>query len=468
MSEGSGVWYVRARGRILGPFSWSQLQGLRDRGQLVGFHEVSRDKQNWSGAASLTELFGAATSAAPGGSHAVSSVSVATPVAEDWYYNQGGSAAGPISAQRLVSYIRAGQITADTLVWKDGLPTWLPVRNLPELVPFLPAPAGVGATNPGAYASSLAAPAVAVGAPAGRGWQWVLGIAAGAVLLVLLGAAAFVLADWYRRGEWRAAGTGHTPYVNSQTSVEIPRAIGLVVAAASVTNLKTGEMIEVPGSRGTCFALSPSGYLLTNRHVVDEYVKLTRADAKIDEIVQKQQCRIKPRLWVYFAKEKYEAKVVHMNTKYDIAILKVEREGPYFRLCTRPKIVQGTHIFALGFPVASSEPLSVEGAVQRGARKLSETVESVLDESDYRYSITDGIVSLLRSELGVEYIQHSASISGGNSGGPLIYDDGSVLGVNTLVAFDKEKPGVGVKYYAVNLRQVVKELSRNIPDLDLE
>ncbi len=180
-----------------------------------------------------------------------------------------------------------------------------------------------------------------------------------------------------------------------------------MVAVASVTNLKTGELIEVPGSRGTCFALSPTGYLLTNRHVVDEYVKLTRADAKIDEIVQKQQCRITPRLWVYFAKDKYEAKVIHMNTKYDIAILKVEREGPYFRLSARPKIIQGTHIFALGFPVASSEPLSVEGAIQRQTRKLSETVESVLDESDYRYSITDGIVSLLRSELGVEYIQHS-------------------------------------------------------------
>jgi S1-C subfamily serine protease len=465
MSEGSGVWYVRARGRILGPFSWSQLQGLRDRGQLVGFHEVSRDKQNWTGAASLTRLFGPASSAAPVVSPAASSVSVATPVAEDWYYNQGGSAAGPISAQQLVSSIRAGHVTPDTLVWKDGLPTWLAVRSLPELIPFLPPPSGMMTTNLRIPASNPAMPAAA---PARGAWWWVLGIVVGAVLLVLLGAAAFFLADWYRRGEWRRSGTSRSPYVNSQVSSEIPRAIGLVVAAASVTNLKTGEMIEVPGSRGTCFALSPSGYLLTNRHVVDEYVKLTRADAKIDEIVQKQQCRIKPRLWVYFAKDKYEAKVVHMSTKYDIAILKVERDGPYFRLSTRPKIVQGTHIFALGFPVASSEPLSVEGAIQRSTRKLSETVESVLDESDYRYSITDGIVSLLRSELAVEYIQHSASISGGNSGGPLIYDDGTVLGVNTLVAFDKQQPGVGVKYYAVNVRQVQKELSRNIPDLELE
>ena len=119
----------------------------------------------------------------------------------------------------------------------------------------------------------------------------------------------------------------------------------------------------------------------------------------------------------------------------------------------------------MGFPAASSEPLSIEGAIQRSTRKLSENVESVLDESDYRYSITDGIVSLLRTELGTEYIQHSAPISGGNSGGPLIYDDGSVIGINTLVSFDKEKAGVGVKYYAVSLNQALEEIRRKVPEL---
>ena len=73
---------------------------------------------------------------------------------------------------------------------------------------------------------------------------------------------------------------------------------------------------------------------------------------------------------------------------------------------SNPNIVQGTHIYAMGFPAASSEPLSVEGAIQRSTRKLSENVESVLDESDYRYSITDGIVSLLRTEA--RYRVHSA------------------------------------------------------------
>jgi S1-C subfamily serine protease len=205
--------------------------------------------------------------------------------------------------------------------------------------------------------------------------------------------------------------------------------------------------------------------LLTNKHVVEEYVKLTRADAKIAELETTKSSRVKPNLWVYFARERLDAKVIYRSRKYDMAVLKVEREGPYFRPYLKPDIIQGTHIYALGFPAASSQALSIEGAIQRSMRKMSENVESVLDESDFRYSITDGIISLVRNEAGVEYIQHSAQISGGNSGGPLIYDDGSVLGINTLVTFDEEKQGLGVKYYAVTLNQAVAELRRHVPDL---
>jgi S1-C subfamily serine protease len=148
-----------------------------------------------------------------------------------------------------------------------------------------------------------------------------------------------------------------------------------------------------------------------------------------------------------------------------MAVLKVERRGPCFRLANDPDIVQGTRIYALGFPAASSESLSVEGAIQKSMRKVSETAESVLDESDFRYSITDGIVSLIRREAGTEYIQHSAEISGGNSGGPLIYEDGTVLGINTLATFDEKRPGVGVKYYAISIGQLVADLRRKVPEL---
>src|SRR5438270_1005387 len=49
--------FVRSRGKVLGPFDLEQLKALRNRGQLRRFHEVSQDRQSWVPAASLTELF---------------------------------------------------------------------------------------------------------------------------------------------------------------------------------------------------------------------------------------------------------------------------------------------------------------------------------------------------------------------------------------------------------------------------
>src|SRR5438067_11259997 len=50
-------WYVRVRGRILGPFGFAQLQEMRDRGQLQAFFEVSTDSKAWQSAGSIDGLF---------------------------------------------------------------------------------------------------------------------------------------------------------------------------------------------------------------------------------------------------------------------------------------------------------------------------------------------------------------------------------------------------------------------------
>jgi S1-C subfamily serine protease len=440
---------------------------MRDRGQLAKFHEVSQDKQLWVGAATLTELFSDASAAGSAAENRGSS-SPAPPGAETqpWHYRNSAGGSSSASAQQIAELVRGGQIVADTPIWREGFSCWLALRDVPELAGVLVAPPG---SHGFASASALLGPSTSSAPPGSRTgrarWSRYFVIYAGLGSALVLAAGAFLLFNKYRSGDLRLLGAARPAAINSHMSSDIPRGTGLVVSGATVTNLKTGELVEIPGSRGTCFALNPKGYLLTNKHVVEEYVKLTRADATIEDVQKTMSCRIEPNLWVYFAKERYESRVVYVSGRYDIAVLKVDREGPYFRLASKPTVVQGTRIYAMGFPAASSEPLSVEGAMQRSTRKLSEHVESVLDESDYRYSITDGIVSVLRVELGTEYIQHSAPISGGNSGGPLVYEDGTVLGINTLVSFDKDKPGVGVKYYAISLQQVVIELERKVPEL---
>lgn len=50
---------------------------------------------------------------------------------------------------------------------------------------------------------------------------------------------------------------------------------------------------------------------------------------------------------------------------------------------------------------------------------------------EYVRSVTTGVVSGIREEEGTRWLQHSAPISPGNSGGPLFSRTGDVIGVNT-------------------------------------
>jgi S1-C subfamily serine protease len=474
MTEASDGWYMRARGRILGPFTRAQLGSMRDRGQLSQFHEISQDRRNWVNASTVEWLF-AQSSASQSTPQDIPLVEVVPSRTSDqvWFYNEAGTPYGPVTHEQIVSLIEMGRIQRDTPIWKEGYASWLALRDTPEFaflqnanrgsggVTLPPSSSGIGQGGSDSTSVTQSSRTIRV-----------LMFAAGLAIVGVLGGLALLAIQRTRTAASRSIipGPTETPfrgttYVDSHMSNEIPQATGLVVAGATITDLKTGELVEIPGSRGTCFAIDPRGYLLTNRHVVEEFVKLSRADAKIEELEKTKAWRVKPNLWVYFSKERYEARVVYTSTAHDMAVLKVERRGPCFRLAANPDIIQGTHIYALGFPAASSQSLSVEGAIQKSMRKVSEAAESVLDESDFRYSITDGIISLIRHEAGTEYIQHSAEISGGNSGGPLIYEDGSVLGINTLVTFDQKRPGVGVKYYAIGIKQLVSDLQRKVPDL---
>ena len=149
---GEATWYTRSRGRIFGPFTRAQLESLRDRGQLTRFHEVSQDRQSWTSAASVSELFsqGEATpSQSP--SNAYSLAGRAIPVYEaqevaaegpsapaegssSWFYSQGGAHAGPVTFQDLQRMAAQGEIGPDSLVWKSGMAGWVASRQLPDLV----------------------------------------------------------------------------------------------------------------------------------------------------------------------------------------------------------------------------------------------------------------------------------------------------------------------------------------------
>lgn len=51
-----------------------------------------------------------------------------------FYYTDGKERFGPFTIDQLVDK----NITENTLVWKEGLPDWVPARNLSELQPLFP------------------------------------------------------------------------------------------------------------------------------------------------------------------------------------------------------------------------------------------------------------------------------------------------------------------------------------------
>jgi GYF domain 2 len=158
-------WYVRARGRILGPLSWAQLQVLRERGQLARFDQVSRDRQNWTAADSLERLFprggsGGAFVAGPGarnpgskrgpepesvdflilgdedGGGPVTDLGTAGPAAREatgWYYAEAGAPQGPVGYSDLKRLAKDGRIGPASLYWRSGLEQWTSGSDLPEL-----------------------------------------------------------------------------------------------------------------------------------------------------------------------------------------------------------------------------------------------------------------------------------------------------------------------------------------------
>ena len=151
MADESGGWYVRARGRILGPFNWAQLESLRDRGQLARFHEVSQDRQTWMGAAGLSELFpqdAAAVSFGSAGSKTAStdpngyglvgdsSSQARAGTGEDlavWFYARDGTHQGPLPIGELRRMANSGEINPNTQVWTKGMPNWIPAHQVPKL-----------------------------------------------------------------------------------------------------------------------------------------------------------------------------------------------------------------------------------------------------------------------------------------------------------------------------------------------
>lgn len=156
-------------------------------------------------------------------------------------------------------------------------------------------------------------------------------------------------------------------------------AFGILLCCASLmatANAREGKFC------GTCFAITRDGICLTNAHVVKGATKMMiLADGKF-----------------------YTARVVAVDEKLDLALVKSLWEGSPLRLRNRDDIQLGSKVWMAGFPHPDVQGLEVK--------------------------VTEGIISSLKGARdNPNRYQHSAATQSGNSGGPLFDEKGAVVGI---------------------------------------
>ena len=155
------------------------------------------------------------------------------------------------------------------------------------------------------------------------------------------------------------------------------------------------EAGENSGS-GSGFIVQSDGYILTNNHVAAPAAKGGELTVVFDN------------------GDKVIGKIVGRNTSYDLAVLKVDRDGlPAAVLGDSSAVRVGEVAIAIG------APLGLNGTVTAG-------IISSLDRP-----VTAGGSGELAF---INAIQTDAAINPGNSGGPLLDGTGRVIGINSAIA----------------------------------
>lgn len=171
-------------------------------------------------------------------------------------------------------------------------------------------------------------------------------------------------------------------------------------AVKSVVTIKTDV------SQGTGFIISDEGYIITNYHIIED---ATQAG-----------------IFTY-DKKMHQTYRVGIDSKLDLALLKVEGTYDYIEFGNSNDIQTGEKVIAIG------NPLGLE------------------------FSVSEGIVSAVHREGDNNlkaYIQTDAALNPGNSGGPLINKQGEVIGINNFKIGEGENLG-----FALESNYIIKAIN---------
>lgn len=175
-------------------------------------------------------------------------------------------------------------------------------------------------------------------------------------------------------------------------------------------------LVSTPNGLGSGFFITTAGHLITNFHVIEDE---TRINVTVFRHIDGE-----------FKRQKFEhVDIVATDPYRDLALLKVSLPPDYTPVITylaKPnELRDGEPVFAIGAPLGMER------------------------------SVSEGIVSNTnRPSRGQLYIQTTAAVNPGNSGGPLFNMRGEVVGVTNMILMETE----GLNF-AIPVRYVIDFLT---------
>ena len=209
---------------------------------------------------------------------------------------------------------------------------------------------------------------------------------------------------------------------------------------------EVGNWYNLVGGTGFLIGTEANAqYVITNDHVANA----TSTNWLSDEVVegmktisgQDDYTKIKTKVRVVLKRDSYiDATVIQSSSEADLAILKLEQP-----IYNRAPIALD----------AAAEPQSTEVVYTLGFPGIVQTYQDDKIYTSDDVTVTDGSISKVAVSSAItgspiSYINHSARISEGNSGGPLLNADGNVIGVNSWSASTDQTS----YYYSIQISEV--------------
>jgi S1-C subfamily serine protease len=204
-----------------------------------------------------------------------------------------------------------------------------------------------------------------------------------------------------------------------------------VVTITSVFEGGGSDLLGGGGAgQGSGFVVDTDGNILTNAHVVTSGGNLNGGGSP----------REAKQVFVEFGdRNRVAADIVGFDADADIALIKVDPDGLDLhpvRLADRSSFAVGEPVAAIGSPFGEDQSLSI-GVISATDRTIEGLTNFGIDNA----------------------IQTDASISPGNSGGPLLDAKGEVIGINEQIASSSgSNSGVGFAIPVTSVRYSLEQL----------